>query len=312
MLDIRDVFSNLLGLFLLIGVGYGAVRLNFVPSSATQVFSSLLMKITLPATVLVSLVQPYDPAFLHDGVLIVVLGGALLSLYGLISWWSARFFRVSGAKKGVWVFACMFSNNGFMGFPIALALFHQEGLALAVFLGIPFNLLAYTLGAKLMCSSREDHGGEPAPSLVSILCTPVNAATLLGVALYLAQLSIPTVLSTPLTHLSNITTPLSMIVTGMTLAAGKASDLLRDKDVFSSCFMRLLVLPLLTWGILVLLPISNPLVVGVTLIIMAMPSPAITAILAQTYSADTAFAARAVFLSSLLCLVSIPLISLLL
>ena len=292
MLDIRDVFSNLLGLFLLIGVGYGAVRLNFVPSSATQVFSSLLMKITLPATVLVSLVQPYDPAFLHDGVLIVVLGGALLSLYGLISWWSARFFRVSGAKKGVWVFACMFSNNGFMGFPIALALFHQEGLALAVFLGIPF---------KLMCSSREDHGGEPAPSLVSILCTPVNAATLLGVALYLAQLSIPTVLSTPLTHLSNITTPLSMIVTGMTLAAGKASDLLRDKDVFSSCFMRLLVLPLLTWGILVLLPISNPLVVGVTLIILA-----------QTYSADTAFAARAVFLSSLLCLVSIPLISLLL
>ena len=87
-----------------------------------------------------------------------------------------------------------------------------------------------------------------------------------------------------------------MIVTGMTLAAGKASDSRRDRDVFSSCFMRLLVLPLLTWGILMLLPISNSLVVGVTLIIMAMPSPAITAILAQTYSADTAFAARAVFL----------------
>lgn len=312
MLDIRDVFSNLLGLFLLIGVGYGAVRLNLVPGSATKIFSSLLMKITLPATILVSLVQPYDPAFLHDGVLIVVLGTVLLALYGLISWGTARLFRVSGSKKGVWVFACMFSNNGFMGFPIALALFHQEGLALAVFLGIPFNVMAYTLGAKLMCSSRVTQNDEPAPSLASILCTPVNGATLLGLALYLAQLSIPTVLSTPLTHLSNITTPLSMIVTGMTLAAGKASDLLRDKDVFSSCFMRLLVLPLLTWGILVLLPISNPLVVGVTLIIMAMPSPAITAILAQTYSADTAFAARAVFLSSLLCLVSIPLISLLL
>ena len=86
MLDIRDVFSNLLGLFLLIGVGYGAVRLNLVPGSATQIFSSLLMKITLPATIFVSLVQPYDPAFLHDGVLIVVLGGVLLALYGLISW----------------------------------------------------------------------------------------------------------------------------------------------------------------------------------------------------------------------------------
>ena len=51
---------------------------------------------------------------------------------------------------------------------------------------------------------------------------------------------------------------------------------------------------------------------GVTLIIMAMPSPAISAILAESYHSDKEFASRSVFLSSLLCLISIPLISLLL
>ena len=74
----------------------------------------------------------------------------------------------------------------------------------------------------------------------------------------------------------------------------------------------LLFLPLLTWGILMLLPVEDPLVIGVTLIIMAMPSPAVTSILAETYGGDTQFASEAVFLSSLLCLVTIPLISLLL
>lgn len=312
MLNIGDVFSNLAGLFLLIAVGYAAVKLHILPASSTKMLSSLLMQITLPATVLVSLVRPFDASFIRDGILIAIAGTGLFLLYGLLAALLAPLFRVPQGRRGVWIFSGMFSNNGFMGFPVALALFHEEGLALAVFLGIPFNLLAYTLGAKLMCM---DHGTEDAsstPSWRSILFTSVNCATVLGLVLYLAQISIPSVLSTPLTHLSNITTPLSMLVTGMNLTGGRASDLLRDRDAFSVSFVRLLFFPVLTWAILQLLPISNPLIVGVTLIIMAMPSPAISAILAENYHSDKEFAARAVFLSSLLCLITIPLISLLL
>lgn len=312
MLNIADVFSNLVGLFLLIAVGYAAVKLQILPASSTKLLSNLLMRITLPATVLTSLVRPFDAAFIRDGVLIVVLGTVLFSLYGLLAFPAVRLCRVPQGRRGVWIFCSMFSNNGFMGFPVALALFHEEGLALAVFLGIPFNLLAYTLGAKLLCM---DHGAQDAgavPSWRSILLTSVNCATVLGLVLYVAQISIPDVLSTPLTHLSNITTPLSMLVTGMNLTEGRVSDLLRDRDVFSVSFVRLIFFPVLTWAILRLLPISNSLVVGVTLIIMAMPSAAISAILAETYHSDKEFAARSVFLSSLLCIITIPLISLLL
>ena len=312
MLNIGDVFSNLAGLFLLMSVGYGAVKLGILPASSTQLLSSLLMKITLPATILTSLLRPFDPAFLRDGLVIIAVGTGLFALFGLLAFPAARLVRVPAGRRGAWIFASMFSNNGFMGFPVALALFHEEGLVLAVFLGIPFNLLAYTLGPKLMSL---DHGAEdagPPPSWRSILLTGVNCATLLGLVLYLAQISLPGVLSTPLTHLSNITTPLSMLITGMNLTGGRARDLVRDRDAFSLSLVRLVLFPLLTWGILVLLPIANPLVVGVTLIIMSMPSPAISAILAENYHSDKEFASRAVFLSSLLCLITIPLISLLL
>ena len=310
MLDIWDVFSNLFGLFLLIGVGYGAVRLRVLSASASKMLSSLLMNVTMPATIFTSLVRPYDPAFLRTGGLEVVLGLALYILYGVISALLARSFRVTRERRGLWTFACAFNNHGFIGFPIALALFGEEGLALAVFLGIPFNLLAYTTGATLICMDRSASGDAPPVSWRSILLTVVNGATLLGLILYAAQIPIPEVIDTPLTYLADVTTPLSMLIIGMNL--GSVSALLRNRDVLSSAFLRLLFLPLLTWGILMLLPVEDPLVIGVTLIIMAMPSPAVTSILAETYGGDTQFASEAVFLSSLLCLVTIPLISLLL
>lgn len=312
MLNFQDVFSNLAGLFLLIAVGYGGAKLQILPASSTKLLSSLLMKITLPATILVSLVQPFHSDFLQDGILIALLGTILFLLYGLLSALAARPFQVPNGRKGAWIFSCMFSNNGFMGFPVALALFGEDGLALAVFLGIPFNLLAYTLGAKLMCMDQSAKDPITPPSWRTILLTGVNGAIVLGLVLYILQIPIPQVLSAPLTHLSNITTPLSMLVTGMSLSEGRVSDLLRDRDAFSVSLMRLLLLPVFTWDILRLIPISNPLVSSVTLIIMAMPSPAISTILAESYHADKEFAARAVFLSSLLCMVSIPLISLLL
>lgn len=195
MLDIRDVFSNLFGLFLLIGVGYGTVRFRVLPASASKMLSSLLMNVTMPATIFTSLVRPYDPAFLRTGGLEVVLGLALYILYGVISALLARPFRVTRERRGLWTFACAFNNNGFMGFPIALALFGEEGLALAVFLGIPFNLLAYTTGATLICMDRSASGDAPPVSWRSILLTVVNGATLLGLILYAAQIPIPEVIS---------------------------------------------------------------------------------------------------------------------
>ena len=312
MLDIRDVFSNLFGLFLLIGVGYGTVRFRVLPASASKMLSSLLMNVTMPATIFTSLVRPYDPAFLRAGLLEVVLGLALYILYGVISALLARPFRVTRERRGLWTFACAFNNNGFMGFPIALALFGEEGLALAVFLGIPFNLLAYTTGATLICMDRSASGDAPPVSWRSILLTVVNGSTLLGLLFFAAQWPVPAVLSAPLTYLSNVTTPLSMLIIGMSLSGGDLLTPLRDWSVLSGCGVRLLLLPLLTLGLVKLLPLDAPLVVGVLVVIMAMPSAALTSLLAEAYGGDTEFAAQLVFLSSLLCLVTIPLISLLL
>ena len=311
VLDLGEVFVNLVELFLLIGVGYGAVRLKVMPASGAKLLTSLLMNVTLPATVITSLHRPFDGAFLRSGVLMMVLGAGCILLYIGLGAVMTRPFRVPEGRRGMWVLASTFSNNGFMGFPIALALFGEEGLALAVFLGVPFNLLAYTIGAKLVRMDSRGGEGERPISWRSLIVSVINVSTLLGLLVYVAQIPIPVVIEGPLVSLANMTTPLSMLVIGMNLSGGSLRTLLRDRDVFSAAFMRLLALPLATWALLKLLPIRDPLVAGVLLIIMSMPCAALTSLLAEAYDGDREFAAELVFLSSLLCLVTIPLISLL-
>ena len=311
-LSLPVLLSNLAGLFLLIGAGWGSVRLKLLPLSSTGVLTSLLLKVTLPATIFISMLQPFDPDFVRDAVLIVVISTALFLLYAALGRLLVRPLGVPAGRRGIWMLCATFCNNGFMGFPVTYALFGDEGLALAAMLVIPSNLLMYSLGVSQAALDGAEQQGRARLSWRSILFNAANVSILLGILFYAAQIPVPEVILTPLTHLSNITTPLSMLITGITLAGSPLSSLFRDRDAISCVCVRLVVFPLLTWLLLLPLPVSNPLVSCVILIIMAMPSASIGTAMAERYGSSRDLAARIVCLSSLLCIITLPLISLLL
>ena len=311
-MSISVLLTNLVGLFLMIGVGFFAVRAGILSSGATVPLTALLMKITLPATIFSSMLRPFEASFLGDALLMFVLGLVFHLSYVVLSQPLLRLFRVPRGRRGMWTLCSSFCNNGFMGFPVAYALFGEEGLALAVMLGVPFNLLLYSLGAKLAADDGQKEEETGSVSWKKVLFSAVNGSILLGLVFYCLQIPVPDVLLTPIQYLSDVTTPLSMLVTGMNLAEGKLTDALLDRDVRSICLMRLLLFPIVTWGVVELLPIGNPLAVGVVVVIMAMPCAAATVVVGEEYDGCVELGARAVFVSSLLCIVTLPLISLLL
>ncbi|MBQ3448683.1 MAG: AEC family transporter, partial [Synergistaceae bacterium] len=147
-LDLFMVMSNLISLFALIAVGYIAIRSGILTQKASVHFTTLLMKITLPCTIFISLVsREYDPAFVHDSMIMMIAGLIVFSGMLYLSRYIAILIKVDKSYRGVWAFSCAFSNSGFMGFPICLALFGPEGLALSVVLNIAFNITVYTIGA---------------------------------------------------------------------------------------------------------------------------------------------------------------------
>ncbi|MCI8436851.1 MAG: AEC family transporter [Lawsonibacter sp.] len=311
-MDLAILFSNLVGLFLLIGVGFFVVRSGLLPAEASKPMSTLLMKVTVPATIIHSMIRPFDPGFLRLGGCIFLIGAVIYPLFAGLSLALARLFQVPEGRRGMWCCCTTFCNNGFMGFPVALALFGEEGLTLTVILGIPFNLLLYSVGARMVCmdlpQSRSGHPLSWGRAVFSV----INLSMAIGLLLYFTQLPLPQALSAPLGYLSDATTPLSMIITGMNLSQGKAADILRDRDVFTASGTRLLLFPLAAWALIRLIPGVDPLIAGAALINLAMPAPAAAALLGEQYGGCTQLAARTVFLSSLLCIVTIPLVSLLL
>jgi len=310
-MDLGVLLSNLIGLFLLIGVGFLTVRLGVLPAGASKPLSALLMKVTVPATVLCSLLRPFDPAFLTLGVQILLAGAVLFPLFAGLSLGLSRLLRVPEGRRGMWCCCATFCNNGFMGFPVALALLGEKGLALTVLLSIPFNLLIYSIGIKMVCADRPRGGTAPPVSWGKVLLSPVNLAMAAGLALYFAQIQLPQALTGPLNYLSDATTPLSMIVTGMNLCQGKAGDVLRDRDAYTASAARLLLFPLTAWALMRLAG-TEALVLSAALLNMSMPSPAMTTLLGEEYGGCTQLAARTVFLSSLLCIATIPMVMLLL
>lgn len=311
-MDLSVLLSNLIGLFLLIGVGFFAVRTGILPAEASKPLTALLMKITVPATIVSSMLRPLDMGFLKMGASMLLVGMVILPLFSVVSLGLSRLFRVADGRRGMWCFCATFCNSGFMGFPVALALFGEEGLALTVILSIPFNLMMYSIGAKMVCMDLPRDGSAQAISWGKVIFSVINLSLVVGLFFYFTQIQLPQAVRGPLDYLAGVTTPLSMMITGMNLSQGKAGDIFRDRDILTAAGTRLLILPVLAWGLMRLIPGLSSLVLGAALLNFSMPSPAAAALLGEQYGGDTQTAVRAVFVSSLLCIVTIPLVSLLL
>ena len=308
-LDFFVVMSSLISLFVLIAVGYLAVRFKIIKPEASIHFASLLLKITLPCTIFISLAQKeYDPAFVHDSLIIIAAGfiayPAMLYFARLI----AKPLGIPEGTRGIWAFTCAYNNCGFMGFPVALALLGSEGLALAVMLNITFNATAYSLGAiEISRDNPNNQGGKM--DVKSIIFSGINIALVLSLIFYFGKLGVPELIAAPINYLSAITTPLSMVIIGMALAHSHGLEIITDKFAWMSTAMRLLIYPAIILLILKFIPLgNNPMVGAVFVLIMAMPAASVTAVLCEMYNGNINFAAKVMFIQNLMCVVTIPLV----
>ena len=306
-LDFFTVASNLISLFSLIAVGYIAVRSKVLDEHASHVFSAFLMKITLPCTIFVSIIQKeYDPAFFHDGLIIMAFGFVMFASLLYLSLYIAFLLKVPKDSQAVWAFSAAFTNGGFMGFPIALSLFGGDGLALAVMLNIAFNAVVYTVGAIEIAKSGS---GDVKINIKSIIFSNINISSAISLFFYFSRIKIPALIVTPLTYISNITIPLSMIMIGMALTHSKVNEIFNDFHTWTNTITALIIYPIAICLLLKIFPLSeNPLVAAVLILIIAMPAASITNVMCEEYHANIDFAAKVMFMQNLFSILTIPLI----
>lgn len=304
------VVNNLIIIFGLIAVGFFAGRGKILSDRASADFTSFLMKVTLPCTIFSSMIREYNSSLVRDSIIIFILGLVFFAGLNTINLKVADWLHVTRSRKNVWVVSASMCNIGFMGFPLILAIFGGEGLFLASIMNLSYNIVAWSYCA--MIASRDSKETYQL-KWKNIVLTNNNYAVALGLVFFLGQIPVHSTILTIVNYFGNITTPISMFLIGLTLADGKLYEVFRDKDVISCTIIRLLVVPVLVVFIMKALPLaSDSILAGVVSVIMAMPCPSVAMMLAQQYNCDTSMAARAIFLSSLCCIVTIPLIMMLL
>lgn len=297
------VFEQILALFLQLLAGYSARKSGLLDSLLTKGLSGLLLKLALPALIIDSMQKPFSLSLLKESGVILLISLTVYASSIVIALLFPRLLAATPDERGVFSFALIFSNVGFMGYPVVFAVFGETGVFYAAIYNLPFNLLLFTLGIMIISKKIE---GAP-PINWKLLVNPAVAAVFVGFFFFLFSIALPRPVAVAVHQLGLLTTPLSMLLVGSLLSTMPVKKVFTDRRVYIVSLMRLLVLPFLVWLALQNLRLPEMLV-GIPTVITAMPAAANSAILAEQYEGNAALASQIVFLSTLLSVLCIPLV----
>lgn len=294
--------------------GFILRKLKFLKGAAVAPLVVVLLYVSQPAlTVSSFLSKDFEPKLLIGMVAALILSVVL----HIVVFFAGRLFLAGVRNKrerDVLEISSFLGNVGYMGIPIMKAIFPSSPemlLYTAVFI-VGFNIVGWTLGIYNITHNRKDM------SLRRAFLNPPVAALIIALPLFFTKAYIPTPVLDGITPfidaLADITLPLSMIILGIRLAEMPVKSLFCRPGVYISTFVKLIFSPLLCFCVLCLvakLPFIDPMLVITGFIIMAMPSASLTLSLCEMFNGDRESAVRVNVLSTLLCVITIPLFMLL-
>jgi len=304
-MELFPVIFAIGSLFAIIGVGFVARRYNIISGDFVHLLSRVLVNIALPAITISSMQVPHTSQTMGIVDTTLLVAACYYIAAFLISILVCRFLPSTSTEHGVFQFMLVFPNTMFMGIPVASAILGPSSLFYVILFNLPFNFLVFTMGVWLLAR------GRPGKLDPKVLLSPGLVASFVGLGLFLAGYTLPGPVDTGLTLIGSVTTPLAMIVVGALLATPPAARLAGDWRIYFISALRLLVFPVLAF--LLLSPfIADKLLLGVAVLLIAMPVAANSVLLSEEYRVDSTLASQGVFISTVLCLATIPLIEILL
>ena len=288
--------------------GYLLVKTKELTAAQSGALSKLLMYVGMPFLILTNSINNIK----FDGELLLTIG--VVALIG-VAYTFAMFFvskpltamEKAEKTKGMMRFCAVFSNNGFLGIPLAMAVFGAGSrvLMVVIILNIITNILMYTLGIYLVS------GDKNAISLKKAFLNPVLIAFIIGIIVNLLNVKeyVPEIV-TYSTHFSNLVTPISMTILGMKMACINFADLFKSWKTYYVSALKLIVFPMVIVLLGFLMKLAWPVVtIEVILgifIAFSMPTAGLASTFSDNYDGDTENAVAFTLGTTLLSVITIP------
>lgn len=201
------------------------------------------------------------------------------------------------------MFMIAFSNVAFMGIPVMNAIYGPESIFYLTIYNMLFNLCLYLYGASLMGYGT----GIKTKFHIKQMINPGIISGIIALIIYFLNIKLHVVISDSLSMIGGLTTPIAMMIIGSTLAKLPFKDIFNEWHIYPFTIVKQIIIPVLAYPVLKLF-ISDPLLLGVTLIMIAMPVANSAVLFATQYNGDEALAAKTVCITTLLSIITIPVI----
>lgn len=296
-------------LFLILIVGWVGHKTKVFPAETQTALTKLVVYITTPCTILYSVLNNSSLPGIGVMVELLLISSTCYIAVAALSLLAVKLMHIHPGSRGAYVCMLLFTNCGFIGFPVVQAIFGADAVFYASILNIPFYPCLYTLGVYLLSKDAADRGLGQAEIALSwrTFVSPCMVASVAAVVLALTGLKFPAVLTNTIGTIGNITTPGALLVIGISIAKQPLREMLGSAKIYLMSALRLIVLPVLIWFVLHFF-LHDQTILGVIVVTFAMPTATMVSMLADEYGSDQRATVQGVFLTTLFSMVTIPLL----
>ena len=291
------VYEGIVSLFIIMIIGIYARKKDIITDEINKGLTDILLKISLPLLIISSFNITYSDelklnvmkSFYYSiitFVISVIVSKILLKL-------------IKSNNKYILQFSNVFSNCGFVGFPIVEGIYGKEGLIYASVFNMIFTIFVWTYGVSLFT------GGISKENIKKVISNPSIIAVCIGMLIMIFKINLPSIILNPIETVGSITSALSMLIVGAIIANINIKDYIKDLSLYYGVVIKLLIIPILIYFVLLLLP--GPLkVIKVMVLLSAMPTAAMAPIFAESFEKDRGYASVLLFLTTLFSVISFP------
>ncbi len=300
------LLQQMIVLFILMLIGFCARKKGMITPETSKKLSGIVVNIANPALILSGSINRSEPIQLRELGMMMGIAVALFAGLILVSLVVVPLLRVPKESAGTYRAMTIFSNIGFMGFPVIEAIYGSDALLYASLFLIPYNLLIYTYGIAAMKKpgdKKEKGNWKNVLNMGVISC-------ILAILISITQISLPKFIGSSVSSLSNLTAPLSMMVIGASIVDMDLKAIVRDVRLLIFAVIKQLAIPVAGMFIIQMF-LKDAIMCGVCMVMLATPVGSMTAMLAQEYDGDYELASKGVALTTLLSVVTMPLVSML-
>lgn len=323
------VIQQMLVLFALMVVGYFCYKISWLDKNAYGRLSKIVVNVLNPMLIINGVLNK-DTGNDYRKILVNL---ALMCIYFVIlivlSFFVVKVLKIGKPLESLYRLMLIFSNVGFIGIPVISSVYDGAVLYIAFYI-LGYNILLYTYGLHLVEISvagneeekekekgngkKKENGKENRKEKEKAYKKIINSgviACFVAILIFATGIRVPEPVETFVSYLGEPAVPLSMILIGASMAQQNLKRLFTDIKMYLFLFIRLLVIPVGAALVIRQFALDAP-IAGTFILMLAMPVGSIVVLLAADRGADETCCIKGSILSTVLSVITIPIVSFLL